>query len=255
MKKASGLLFVLLVALLAVTSAQSVPTASAGIRVPGVTSGQFLHYEVYSVWYEGNDTELESWVGNLPMSGINLTVLSVMNTTVSYRQVQYNSTGIVTYNYTQDANIETGYNSYSYLFIAADLTAGDIIYTRDNNTRINETIVASYLGQELDINHLSGHSNMSSISFMCFPHMLSATASIDYYWHRQSGMLVEMKYEFRTNRTSGDDVLVGHFLLSAVATLSIPPVIPEFPTFLVVPLFMSTTLLAMVFYRRKHKAD
>jgi hypothetical protein len=32
-------------------------------------------------------------------------------------------------------------------------------------------------------------------------------------------------------------------------------VIPEFPSFLIVPLFMSTTLLAMVFYRRKHKTD
>jgi parallel beta-helix repeat protein len=34
-----------------------------------------------------------------------------------------------------------------------------------------------------------------------------------------------------------------------------PLIIPEFPSFLIVPLFMSTTLLAMVFYRRKHKAD
>jgi hypothetical protein len=32
-------------------------------------------------------------------------------------------------------------------------------------------------------------------------------------------------------------------------------VIPEFPSFLIVPLFMPTTLLTMVLYRKKHKTD
>jgi hypothetical protein len=32
-------------------------------------------------------------------------------------------------------------------------------------------------------------------------------------------------------------------------------VIPEFPTILILPLFMSSTLLATVFYKRKHKTD
>jgi hypothetical protein len=251
MKKANGFMLVFFIMLLALTSVQLISPVSASTRVPGVAPGQFLHYQVYSVWNDGNDTDLESWVRNPPMSGLNVTVLSVVNATVTYREVQYNSTGIVTSNYTRDTNVETGYNSYEYFFIAADLTAGDIVYTRDNNTWINETIVANYLDQRLETNHLSGHGNMSSISFTGFPHYLSATASLDYYWHRQSGMLLEMKYEFRTNRVSGMDVLVGHFVLSAVATLSIPPVIPEFPSFIIVPLFMSTTLLAVIFFKKK----
>ena len=219
-------------------------------RLPGVAAGQFVHYEVYAVWNGGNDTELESWVGNQPNSGINVTVLSVANTTVTYQEVTYNSTGIVR-DSTQDVDVETGSYSYEYLFIAANLTAGDIIYTRDNNTWINETAIASYLGQQLETNHLSTIANHSSISFIGLPYYFSATTSEDRCWHRQSGMLLEMKFEFQTNRFSGMDVLVGHFVLGAVVALSTPPVIPEFPSFLILPLFMVATLPPVIVYRRK----
>lgn len=252
MKRVCGLLPVYFVMLLALTSVQLVPTVHANTRLPGVIPGQFVHYEVYSVWNEGNDTDLENWARNQPMSGINITVLSVVNTTVIYQEVAYNSTGTV-YNYTRDVDVETGSYSYEYLFIATNLTAGDIIYTRDNNTRINETTVASYLGQQLETNHLSSFVNHTDSSFIGLPYYFSASASQNYYWHRQSGMLLEMKYEFHTSRVSGMDVLVGHFVLSAVAALSIPPVIPEFPAFLFLPLFMTATLLAVIIYKRNTK--
>jgi len=216
-------------------------------RLPGVAPGQFMHYEVYSVWNDGNDTELENWARNQPMSGINVTVLSVVNTTVTYQEVTCNSTGTV-YNYTRDVDVETGSYSYEYLFIAANLTAGDIVYTRDNNTWINETALANYLGQQLETNHLSSLVNQSHTSFMGLAYEFSASVSQDFYWHRQSGMLLEVRYEFNTTRVSGMDVLVGHFVLSAVAALSIPPVIPEFPSFLILPLFMMVTLLAVAVY-------
>jgi uncharacterized membrane protein (GlpM family) len=64
-------------------------------------------------------------------------------------------------------------------------------------------------------------------------------------------MLLEMKFEFRTSRVSGSDVLVGHLVLNAVAALSIPPVIPEFPTFAILPIFMIATLPVVIAYRRK----
>jgi hypothetical protein len=184
------------------------------------------------------------------MSGMNVTVLSVVNSTVTYQEVTYNSTGIVR-DSTQDVDVETGSYSYEYLFIAANLTAGDIIYTRDNNTWINETAVASYLGQQLETNHLSSFVNHSDISFIGLAYYFSASVSQDQYWHRQSGMLLEMKFGFRTSRVSGSDVLVGHLVLNAVAALSIPPVIPEFPTFAILPIFMIATLLAIIVYKRK----
>jgi uncharacterized membrane protein (GlpM family) len=46
-------------------------------------------------------------------------------------------------------------------------------------------------------------------------------------------------------------VLVGHLVLNAVAALSIPPVIPEFPTFAILPIFMIATLPVVIAYRRK----
>jgi len=224
---------------------------AANARLPGVAPGQFMHYEVYSVWNDGNDTDLESWARSQPMSGMNVTVLSVVNSTVTYQEVTYNSTGIV-HDYTQDVDVETGSYSYEYLFIAANLTAGDIVYTRDNNSWINETALASYLGQQLETNHLLSLVSHSDISFIGLAYYFSATISQDFYWHRQSGMLLEMKYEFNTTRVSGMDVLVGHLVLSAVAALSIPPVIPEFPSFLILSLFMIATLLAVKVHKRKH---
>ena len=110
---------------------------------------------------------------------------------------------------------------------------------------------ASYLGQQLETNNLSSFVNHSDISFIGLAYHFSATISEDHYWHRQSGMLLEMKYEFHTNRFSGSDVLVGHFVLGAVAALSSPPVIPEFPSFLILPLFIVATLPPVIVYRRK----
>jgi hypothetical protein len=213
-----------------------------------------MHYEVSPVSNEGNDTELESWVLNQQMGGINVTVLSVVNTTVTYQEVLYNSTGIVN-NYTRDVDVETGSYSHEYFFIAANLTAGDIIYTTDNNTRINDTGPASYLGQELETNHFSSVGNHSDISFMGLAYHFSATTSENIYWHRQSGMVLEMKIEFHTNRISGMDVLVGHFVLDAVAALSIPRVIPELPTFLILQLFMMAALLPIMAFRKKCNAN
>jgi hypothetical protein len=253
-KRVCGSLFLLFIMLLVLTSVKSVPTVHADARLPGIPPGQFVHYEVYSVWNEGNDTDLENWARNQPMSGINATVLSVVNSTINYEVASYNSTGTI-YNSTYHVDVETGGYSYEYFFIAANLTAGDVIYTRDNNTRINETAVAGYLGQQLETNHLSVLTNHSSTSFIGLPYYFSATASEDYYWHRQSGMLLELKAEFHTSRVSGIDVFVGHFVLSAVAALSIPPVIPEFPSFLILPLFMIATLLAVIVYRREHSVD
>lgn len=219
-------------------------------RAPGVSPGQFVHYECYFVWDEGNDTDLESWVSNQPLLGMNMTVLSVEEASVTYEIVEYNSTGIV-YEFTHDVDIETGGYSYEYFLIAANLTAGDVVYTRDNNTRINETAVASYLGQQLETNHLSIFTNHSDISFIGLAYHFSASVSEDYFWHRQSGILLEMIFEFNTSRVVGMDLLVGHLILGAVATISIPPVIPEFQSAFVILLFMIVTLFAVIVYKRK----
>jgi hypothetical protein len=68
------------------------------------------------------------------------------------------------------------------------------------------------------------------------------------YWDRPTGMCVEESYEMR-NQT-------GEYLTTWSMSFRIADsnvwIIPEFPSFLILPLFMIATSLAVIVHKRKH---
>jgi hypothetical protein len=219
-----------------------------------VAAGQFLHYS-YDMTASGNDIEM---ITNIPQGllWLNHTVLSVSGVNVTFQQIYYNSTASRLFTWIQD--IENGQVNGSAnvpFFVAANLSAGDPFYI-GAGISINETVAAVYLGQQLETNHMIVRTNVTNMGF--YGYMVNCTLAGHLYWERKTGIMLDYDIEQDSSRPDGAvGVLTAHWhirilILSAVPP---PPVIPEFPSLLALPMFMSTTLLAMVFYRRKHKED
>jgi len=75
--------------------------------------------------------------------------------------------------------------------------------------------------------------------------------SMIWYWDRSSGIFVEMSQDYTSH--TGNYTTTYSVLLKI--TESNVWVIPEFPTFLILPLFMIATLLTVIVYRRKHSMN
>ena len=99
---------------------------------------------------------------------------------------------------------------------------------------------------------------VNQTNFFQYGYLFNMTATLQLYWERKTGIMLDMHSEEDTSRPDGaGGVLIAHFqgrilLLSAVPS---PPVIPEFPTFLILPLFMVAALLAVIVYKRKRSKD
>ena len=254
MKKVGGLLFVFFFVLLALTSMKLVPSVCANTRVPGVAPGQFLHY-LTNVAANGNDAELISHVQQSQGWG-NVTVLSVSGVNVTFQQVFYNAT--TNQSYATIQNVENGQangsmSMFPIFFFAADLSAGDPIFIGSGAPPINETINANYLGQQLETNHLMISINKTNT--YQYGYLTNYTVTAQGYWERKTGIMLDYNLEMDYSRPDGvGGVLIAHvqtrvLILSAAP---LPPVIPEFPSFLILPLFMMATLLAAIVYRKKH---
>ncbi len=255
MKRVSGLLLVIFTMLLALTSVKLVPFVSANTRVSGVAPGQFLHYSV-NMTGSGNDTELMPHVLRSQGWG-NVTVLSVSGVNVTFQQVFYDATTNRSYVIVQ--NVENGqvYGSMSsafpIVFIAADLSAGDPVYIGSGGAPpINETVPADYLGQQLETNHLMMVANQTNV--YQYGYLTNLTMAGQVCWERKTGIMLDYHFEGDLNRSDGvGGVLMTH-VLTRVLILSAmppPPVIPEFPSLLILPMFMSAASCAAIACRKK----
>jgi len=197
------------------------------VRVPGVAPGQFLHYSA-SMAITGNDTELIPHILPMPQGWANVTVLSVSGVNVTYQTVFYNVTTKTSR--TDTLNIESGLiNGSSTVFpgpfLAANLSAGDPIYTA-LPYYLNETVTADYLGLHLETDHLILSENQTNSN--AYGYILNTTQTQHCYWERKTGIWLDWFVEGNTSRPDGaGGVLVTHIqyrvlILSAIARRMIP---------------------------------
>ena len=233
-------------------------TAAASSRYPGVAPGQFLHYSAVPN-VSGNDTVLKNYLTVGYSWWYNITVPSISGKNVTSQQVGYNNTAILG-NYTSILDVETGSVTFInssggfeiYFVVAANLGVNDSIYLSPQweSWRINETIMADYLGLQLETNHL--RLTESAINNSYYGIVANVTWILNYYWDKSTGILLEEVLNATYSRSDGTGgVLVTYWDLQLLI-LSTYPVIPEFPSLIILPLFMIATLLAVIVYRRKH---
>ena len=166
-------------------------TAPAQTRTVGVLEGDWFKYGDISFDWNSNDPNATisdpdwnetEWMMILiiDVSGTNITGQK----TVHYKNgIEEISGGFV------DIDTGDGENATT-MIISANLGVNDALYTSGDfsNWKINETVVRAYPGGVRDTNHL----NMTfELSYMDFYQYMS----MNYYWDKSTGIIVEMSVE------------------------------------------------------------
>jgi hypothetical protein len=230
MKKA--LLCMVVSILLCVTR---VGTASA-TSIVGVEVGQWAMYK-YTVCTNSTISpdvnSTHQYIEVLAVSGTNITfkdmIIAPNGSTISNRLVW--------------TDVETGNGTDSGWFVGANLTAGDVIFPANPFTpqlTLNDTIFRSYLNETVEVNRWTLTNSTSS--YFDF----NMTQDADYCWIRASGMAAEMYVNMTTQYQNGTS-----FSMAMDIVISGTGIVPEFPLFLILPLFMIATSIAVATHKRK----
>jgi hypothetical protein len=177
------------------------------------------------------------------VTSMRMTVTSIVDTNVTLEAHVYYENGSDTVD-PGWVDVDTGNGTYSGWLIAANLNAGDHVYT-DNQTMfgeltMNETIMRDYLGSLVEVNHCILNVTIPPNPFY------NMSMLLDWYWYRASGMVAEMHMYMQTEGM-GDATLVDvHMNLTAV--------IPEFPFAAYLPAFMLTTIAVVAVLAKLRKA-
>lgn len=202
-------------------------SVNAAQRTVGVKAGDWAEY---AFTLSGNATV--AYTGTMKLG-----VKEVASTTITYN-ISYTPAlppgafvvGLDPKDYTCDA--ATGEGS-SGLFIAANLSTGDTLYTSMNasmNGPLSATSSREYMGQTIEVNHWF---------------YLMGSPSIDLFWVRATGMLAELHIAVVIDTTSNTTIIED-------ATLTATSVIPEFPSTITFPLLLLLLTLAMTIVSRKY---
>jgi hypothetical protein len=135
------------------------------------------------------------------------------------------------------SDIETGEGSGGPPFIGANLSKNDLINPSASEPwYINETVTITYKNGPRETNHLRLERTENSDTVGEY------TQINDYYFDKSTGVLVEYTSEFSyTGLTS----ITQSTLISSNVW-----VIPEFPAFIILPVFMMATLFAVAAKKR-----
>ena len=169
----------------------ALPASAAVIRIPGVGAGDWARYDVA---FEFSTNDPSPPVTPPPreiadMEYYQLAVLSVVGSNVTFQLTVRFENGTEMSN-AMWANVDTGYPmGPPYLFIAANLSAGDALFSSLFSPTINATLLRTYAGAQREVNLLRLEQNTTG------PYGYSATGRISVYWDRASGIVDEMVYE------------------------------------------------------------
>jgi hypothetical protein len=191
------------------------------------------------------------WSSNDPYASIPSDLLDINKTeSCEVRITNVTDANVTTFvalyfkNGTADADrglvdLDTGVSYGSFVaIIAANLNANDRIHPLGEDTiTINETVIKSYE---------SGNRETNRIVIEYTNATTGATGRVDRYFDKATGILVE---SYETETTSDPET-------TTIVTWKIKEsnvwVIPEFPSALILPLFMIVTMIAVIAYKKKH---
>jgi len=170
------------------------------IRVPGVKAGDWAKYKV-AVNYSTNDSNPP--ITPPPPEFLNidyykLEVLSVIDSVINFQAVFHLKNGTEISN-----NMATNVSDSSMgspFFIAANLSAGDALYSAPFSPTINATLLRMYAGMERQVNYVS----VSSDAYV--PPGFKANSIMEIYWDRATGIIDELLETMEYERISGHNV-------------------------------------------------
>jgi len=213
------------------------------IRVNGAFATSIVGIEVgrWAMYTIAADTNATGTI-DLSPNRMYIEVLGIVGTNITHRVTSIWANGSsISSDFWGD--IETG-NGYSFPFIGANLTQGDLIYPGNlyGELAINETDYQNYLNETLQVNHL------------CFTNVTSpyldgnSTVDSDCCWLRTSGLIAETYMNNTIQYQNGTSLWYTNGMI-----INETGIIPESLSFLILPPFMIATLLAVIVYRRKQE--
>jgi len=189
-----------------------------------------LGYEWWQLW-----EEVEWWM---------ITVEQVSGTNVTLQTVAHfvNETEIAGSGY---IDIDTGAGeNFTLWFVSADLDVDDTLYTSGDYSdwMINETIIRTYPDSTRETNHINMTMDYSWEEQ--YYHI-----SMNYYWDRGTGVLAEMSFDWENQTLE----YLTTWSVSIGITESNVWVIPEFPMWALIPVFIGLTSVLIICKRRIFK--
>lgn len=223
-------------------------------RTVGVSEGDWFKYEDITVTWSSNDPNASKvWYG-IDVEVMNQTewtkieIQQIVGTNVTIQSTEHykNETEITSGGYI-DVDTGAGVNA-SLWVVSAGLSEGDSLYTSEDysDLMINETMTRTYPGSTRETNH---------INITYGPIMVPIPPDLwiyhlrmrNLYWDKATGIMVE--YAFEMINQTGE--YLTEWSVSFKITESNVWVVPEFPSALILPLFMTITLLMIVLKKKR----
>jgi len=220
--------------------------AWAQIRVPGVVQGNTFTYDVTAFWssddpsatipaylLEMNNTEYyRVTITAVAITGVSGAEITTQNVWHFKNGTETSTTGTI--------NLETGISTGGFwAIVAGNLGVNDLLHpSGQNKITVNETVMRDYAGVERETNHLMLMFLRSDDG--------NSVEHVDYYFDKQTGMLVQLNDV--TSYTNPRKTVTIFWKIKDSNVW----VVPEFPSVLILPLFMIATLLAVIAYKKTH---
>jgi hypothetical protein len=228
--------------ILCIASLTLIGLVKAQTITAGVGPGNVYDYHVSSYWSTSDS-----------YSSIPSDLVDVNKTThIEVRISDVNATNIATfaaYYFNNDTQYPTRgninfYTGTSYgdfvAIIASNLNAGDLIHpSGSDGITIKDTSTRNYESGSRSVNHVQQSQTNSTTGI---------TATRDLYFDKETGMLVEEID--RTDRTNPVSTSIITWKLDSVSNVQ-GWVVPEFPIFAIIPVFLFAVALAAIAYKKK----
>jgi hypothetical protein len=198
-------------------------------RTVGVQVGDWGDYTVTGAFQGDVDDPFEN------VATMRVTVVDIVDTNVTVEAHLYFENGSDTFQYGW-VDIETGDGTHQGWLIAANLYAGDRVYTSNQTMfgelAINETVTREYLGSMVEVNHFKINVTSPPNPFY------NMSMLMDWCWYRDSGIVAEMRM-YTMVETMGNTTMVD-------VNVDVFAIIPEFPVFTYLPLFIIMTITVVL---------
>lgn len=220
---------------------KSVGATGGGSPIVGVKPGDFNEYG-YNVTMFSNDTSamLSTYTDYQWLSTIDKCLVSVENvsSTKITAQFMYTFKNGTTDTITRWADVAT--NQVSDSEMALDY------FVALNSTNFNETLTRTYLGTNVNVNHISGDFINGTLTWPIngTQHTLIYNYTLDLYVNNSTGTLLEYT-ETMTNKN-------GTYFSTMTSNVTVvqSSIIPEFPSPLITVTLITATVLASIIERK-----
>jgi len=207
--------------------------------VPGVSKGNVFYYD-FAVFWSSNDPNApvpESLIDLNRIEWLRIAITDVYDPMV-YLNITYHFENETENNLDGYVNIETGQSvNGNGLIIAPNLNANDVVYPSGNSSfTINETVTRTYPGGERETDHFT--TTLTNLGDYAYDFE-------DVYFDRQTGVMVEW-YTEQSPLSNPNEKTTLHWKIKDSNVWTVP----EFPSVLILPLFMIATLLAVIAYKK-----